>query len=83
MPRMIPATTLRHHLSGALKTLASGDKFLLLTKRNKPVSALVNLDFFEDLLAATSKAYRQSIREAREDYKKGRVLTHGDVFGQL
>jgi hypothetical protein len=37
--------------------------------------------FLEDLLAATSPAYLESIRQARADYKTGRVKTHGEVFG--
>lgn len=83
MVKLIPAATLRTHMADALKSISGGEHFLLVTRKNKPVSALVNLDFFEDLLAAASKEYRKSIREARDDYKKGRLLTHHDIFGQL
>ena len=38
--------------------------------------------FLEDLLAATSPEYLKSIKEARADYKAGRVKTHQEVFGQ-
>ncbi|HUT55576.1 MAG TPA: hypothetical protein VM658_19455 [bacterium] len=38
--------------------------------------------FLEDLLAATSPEYLSSIREARSDYKAGRVKGHGEVFGK-
>ncbi len=38
--------------------------------------------FLEDLLASTSPEYLKSIREARNDYKKGRVRTHKEVFGR-
>jgi PHD/YefM family antitoxin component YafN of YafNO toxin-antitoxin module len=37
--------------------------------------------FLEDLLAATSPVYLESIREARADYKTGRIKTHKEVFG--
>jgi hypothetical protein len=37
--------------------------------------------FLEDLLAATSPDYLESIREARADYKAGRVKSHEEVFG--
>ncbi|MEK6777641.1 MAG: hypothetical protein AABY87_12310 [bacterium] len=33
-------------------------------------------DFLEDLLASTSPEYLASIKEAREDYKAGRIKTH-------
>lgn len=39
-------------------------------------------DFLEDLLAATSPAYLESIREARRDYETGRVSSHEDLFGK-
>jgi len=37
--------------------------------------------FLEDLLAATSPDYLESIKEARADYKVGRIKTHKEVFG--
>jgi hypothetical protein len=36
--------------------------------------------FLEELLAATSPEYLRSIREARADYKNGRVHSHDKVF---
>jgi len=38
-------------------------------------------DFLEDLLVTTSPEYLESIKEARADYKAGRVKTHDEVFG--
>lgn len=38
--------------------------------------------FIEDLIAATSPEYLRSIREARRDYKAGRVKDHDEVFGR-
>ena len=35
----------------------------------------------EDLLASTSPEYLKSIKEARADYKAGRVRSHKEVFG--
>lgn len=37
--------------------------------------------FLEDLLAATSPEYLESIKESRVDYKAGRIKTHREVFG--
>ena len=37
--------------------------------------------FIEDLLATTSPEYIESIKEARDDYKAGRVKSHAEVFG--
>jgi hypothetical protein len=38
--------------------------------------------FLEDLFAATSPAYLESIREARRQHKNGRVKSHEAVFGR-
>ena len=38
--------------------------------------------FLEDLLASTSPDYLKSIKDARNDYKSGRVQSHVDVFGE-
>jgi len=37
--------------------------------------------FLEDLLASTSPEYLRSIKQARADYKAGRVKSHEEVFG--
>ena len=37
--------------------------------------------FLEDLLASTSPEYLESIKEARADYKAGRVKSHEEVSG--
>ena len=38
-------------------------------------------DFLEELLATHSPEYLESIKDARADYKAGRVNTHDEVFG--
>nr|VFJ50450.1 MAG: hypothetical protein BECKDK2373C_GA0170839_10293 [Candidatus Kentron sp. DK]VFJ65154.1 MAG: hypothetical protein BECKDK2373B_GA0170837_11464 [Candidatus Kentron sp. DK] len=37
-------------------------------------------EFLEDLLAQTSPGYLESIRQARSDYREGRVYSHEDAF---
>lgn len=36
--------------------------------------------FLEDLLASTSPEYLESIKEARGQYRAGKVKTHEEVF---
>ncbi len=40
-------------------------------------------NLIEDLLAQASPDYLASIREAREDYRQGRVLSHEKVFNKV
>jgi len=79
----VNATILRNNLSGAVEEINKKKNYLLVAKRGKIVSALVNIDFFEDLLALSNKEYLASIRKAREEYKKGQVFTHQEVFGEV
>jgi len=83
VPKIVKATTLRDHLADVLKEISKGKDYFIVTKKGRPVSALVNLDFFEDLLAATNPEYLKSIKEARADYKAGRIFSHEEIFGEL
>lgn len=80
---VVSATILRDNLASVLEEVNKKRDYLLVAKRGKPVSALVNLDFFEDLLALSSKNYLKSIKEAREDYKKGNYSTLNEAFGEV
>lgn len=83
MNKYISTTTLRDNLSDVLTEVSEKQKYLIVTKKGRLNSAIVNLDFFEDLLALSSPEYLASIKEAREEYKNGDFLTHEQVFGQL
>ena len=48
----------------------------------KGMKKSVRRAFMEDLIAATSQEYLQSIRDARRDFKLGKVKSHGEVFGR-
>ena len=83
MAPAVSMATLRNNLADAVTEIDKKQDYLLITKRGKAVSALVNLDFFEDLLALTNKKYLSSIKKAREEVKRGEVLSHEEVFGDL
>ena len=79
---VVNATVLRNHLADSLKQVEKKD-YVLIAKKGKVTSAIVNIDLFEDLLALSNKNYIKSIKKAREDYKKGNFLTHNQIFGEL
>lgn len=83
MIKAVTASTLRNHIADVLKDVSQKKDYMLVIRNNRPVSAIVNLDFFEDLLAVSSRPYLESIRKAREDYKKGRTYSHVEVFGKI
>lgn len=83
MKKTIPSTILRANLSNAIEAVTPKEKYLLITKKGQPVSALVNLDYFEDLLALSSPEYLKSVKEAREQFKRGETYSHEEVFGGI
>ena len=84
MANIIQATTLRNNFSDTLDAIeGKRDQFLLIARKNKISAALVNLDLFEDLLALASPKYLKSIKQSREQIKKGKFLTNEQVFGEI
>lgn len=80
---VVTTTTLRNNLADSLKEVNSKKDFLLISKKGKVTSAIVNIDLFEDLLTLASKKYKNEIKKARKEYKKGQVFTHEQVFGDI
>lgn len=80
--KTITASNLRSNLAAALNSV-SKNNVLIVTRRGKKERAIVDLDKYEDLLAASDPKYLESIKKAREQYKKGQVVSFNDAFGNL
>lgn len=80
---VITTTILRNNLSDTINEIVHKRDYLLVAKKGKITSALVNIELFEDLLALVNRKYVASIRKAREEYQKGNYLTHEEVFGKI
>ncbi|OGH10110.1 MAG: hypothetical protein A2152_02310 [Candidatus Levybacteria bacterium RBG_16_35_6] len=80
---IVNATILRNNLSDALNEVNGKRDYLLVAKKGKITSALVNIDLFEDLLALSNKDYLKSIKDARANYEKGNVFSHEQIFGDI
>ncbi len=79
----IQTTTFRNNIADIIDEVQKRRSIMLLTKRGEPVSAIVNIDLIEDLLALSSSKYKKSIKEARAQYKRGEVVDHAMVFGKI
>jgi PHD/YefM family antitoxin component YafN of YafNO toxin-antitoxin module len=80
---VVSVTTLRNNLADTIDEVVKNRDYLLVAKRGKINSALVNIDLFEDLLALVNKKYLRSIKKAREESENGELLTHEKVFGEI
>ena len=83
MPKSIETTKLRNNLAAAISEVNKKQDYLIVTKNGEPVAGVVNLDLLEDIEAANSPAFIKSIKEAREQVKRGDVYTHEEVFGDI
>ncbi len=81
--KLLSTTTFRNHLADVIDEVNEKEDYILVTERGEPKAALVNIDFFEDLLAANSPAFVKSIKEARQDFKAGRIYSHEQIFGDI
>ena len=80
---IVNSTVLRNNLSDVLSEVNNKKDFLLVARKGKITSAIVNIDLFEDLLTFANKKYLASIKKARQEYKNHNFLTHEQVFGQI
>lgn len=83
MPKAIETTKLRNNLASAIAEVNKKKDFMVITKKGEPVAGIVDLDLLEDIEASKSKAFIKSIKEAREQIKRGEFYTHEEVFDDL
>ncbi len=80
---IITTTVLRNNLADSLKAISTKKDYLLVAKKGRINSVLVNIDLFEELLALTNKEYLKSIKKARKEFEEGAVFTHDEAFGTI
>lgn len=80
--KIITASNLRSNLATALSSV-NKDNVLIVTRRGQQERAIVDINRYEDLLAASDPQYLDSIKKAREEYRKGEVVSFNEAFGNL
>lgn len=80
---IIGTTTLRNNLADTLAEVSKKRKYLLVARKGKITSAVVNIDLFEDLLALADKNYLNSIRKARKEFERGEFFAFEELFGEI
>lgn len=78
--KTIDVSVMRSNLSEALDTVRDNKNIILVKRRGKVESALVDIDTLEDLLALQDPEYLKSIAAARASKK---WHTPNEVFGDL
>ncbi len=78
---VVSATVLKNNLTNTIDEITRKKDYLLVAKKGRVTSALVDIEFFEDLLTLADKKYRATIQKARKEYEQGEIFTHDQVFG--
>jgi prevent-host-death family protein len=77
--KTVSTMQVRAQLGEILNEAKYGRKYIVIERQGKPMAALVNIEELENILETlaelSNSAYLRSIKEARDDYKKGRVYT--------
>jgi PHD/YefM family antitoxin component YafN of YafNO toxin-antitoxin module len=77
--KTLTASKLRDNMADALDAV-SKNEILIVTRRGKKETAIIDLDKLEDLLAATDPSYLKTIQAARTSKE---YFSHEEVFGDL
>jgi PHD/YefM family antitoxin component YafN of YafNO toxin-antitoxin module len=80
--KTIDATDLRNNLSDAMSSVGKGQT-LIVKKRGQLKVAMIDLDSYEDLLAASDPDTLKQVQEARNQYKNGDTVAFDEVFSGL
>lgn len=78
--KTIDVSDMRKNLSEALDAVRDNKNIILVKRRGKVESALIDIDSLEDMLAVQNPEYVKSIAEARATKK---TYTPAEVFGGL
>lgn len=79
----IPTTELREHSAEIVNRVAYGDEELVLTRRGKPIAALVSLAALEALHRLEDARDVAEAAKAREDVRKHGSIPWADVKAEL
>lgn len=78
--KAIDVSDMRKNLSEALDAVSHNKNIILVKRRGRVESALIDIDSLEDLLAVQNPEYVKSIARARASKSS---LTPEEVFGDL
>lgn len=70
---------LRSNLADALDHAASGD-IVLVKRRGKPDTALIDSELLEDFLAAINPRIIKKVAKARAEAAKGQTVSFDEIF---
>lgn len=80
--KTIDATDLRNNLSDAIQAVSEGET-LIVKKRGQDKAVLIDLDAYEDYLAAQDPKYLKSIEKARHQANTGELVSWDEVFRDI
>ena len=80
--KTIDGTSVWNGMADAMKEV-NGGQTLLVKRQGKLEAELIDLDTYEDLLAASKPSNLETIKDARAQYAKGDVLSFDEVFGDI
>lgn len=82
---ILPVTMVKRDLMGLLKKIEQGGDPLVITRDGRAAGVLLNPDEYESLMETleilSDKSLIKSLKKADLDFRKKRIYTHDEVFG--
>ena len=78
--REVTSAEAREHLGDVINRAAYGGERIVLTRRGKPIAAVVSIEDADWLDEIEEKADREALRAAREDFRRGETVPLDQVL---
>ena len=80
--KILTATNLRKDFFDSIKQVEKGN-MIVITRDGKAKTALVDLDYLEDLLEANDPKLQAELKLAQRQAKRGQVISADEVFAEF
>lgn len=83
---ILPITQVKRDLMKLIESLKKNGAHVVITKEGKAEGVLMSSDEYEALMETldilSDQKILEDLKKAKEDFKKGRIYSHDEVFGK-
>ena len=83
MDMIEPISEVRSNLPDFVTKVGKGGKHLVITRNGKAAAVMISPEELETLEIKADKNLLLSIARAQEDFRRGKVFSHEDVFADV
>ena len=85
MPKTIPLSEAKAHLSEIIKDVSETQEIVTISKGGVPATVMMSVEEYESLIETleilSDPELMAQLRKAKKEKEKGKLLTHEEVWG--